>query len=317
MSTHTYPFSTPKDYKSVVSMVDIDFEFENAGAGLFNAMDDVQDVISEEMWILLLNHFNSANYDSGNSYENLDKAVQYLRYGFGHLALYHNFDLIQIRISNNAITTYKSDKETTAYKYQLDQAKEKLLKVTWGSISKLIVLMNNETSNFDGWDDTDQYTDQKNMLFASYKEFDKIYGIDKNAAFYQKCASIINRNIADFLQSRVEDVFAETDKELLVLFKKFLVFATLSEAVEQFDVHYLPAPIRASLNNEFQRKNSNTDQTELREKQVNKFWNQAENHLQSIDIHIAGKNEPEADSYGPLDNLQKDVQHDDKYINLL
>jgi hypothetical protein len=317
-TTYTYPFTTPEDYKSIVSVVDIDFQFENAGAGLFNAKEDVQDLISEEAWDELIEHFNSDNYGDGGIYARKDGAVAFLRYGFGHLSLYHNLPFIQVRISNNAITTYKSQDETTAYKYQVDKLSEELLKLAWRNLSKLIVYMNDSTAtDFPAWFASEQCTANTELIFSSYKEFDRIYGIDKNAAFFQKCVPNIRRGIEDFLDSRVEDTTA-ADSDLTALFKQFLVYFSLSEAVEQFDYHFLPAPIRAQLNNEYSHKSGDKSQSDAREKLAGKFWQKAESYLRQIDIWIASQEEPaDVDDYGPLDHLQQNVEYDDKHFSLL
>jgi len=171
MSDFKYPFQTGEEIKSVASQIDISFDIENIDSSLILAANELKDIISKDIWDLMLTHYNSENYnvdppaeppaepeEEPIDYSLLDELVWKIQPALANLAFYHHFIWLMLRISNNSVTVMKGENETTAYKYQTDEAKEKLLEVTWVHINDLIDFLNDNATAWTDFAATTAYT---------------------------------------------------------------------------------------------------------------------------------------------------------------
>jgi hypothetical protein len=193
MTAYKYPFKTGEELKSVASQIDISFEIENIDSSLILAANELKDIISSDVWDLMLAHYNSGNYDvdppdppgEGElvDYSLLNELVHKVQPALANLAFYHHFIWLMLRISSNSVTVMKGENETTAYKYQTDEAKEKLLEVTWVQINDLIDFLNDNATDWADFaastayeaDDIARYEEafySAKEAFTSIEEFD-------------------------------------------------------------------------------------------------------------------------------------------------
>lgn len=148
-----YPFSTTEELKKHVSGVDVGFEQENIESGKRRAASLVKDIVSVEVWDLMINHFNSDNYNAADqqdeNYQRLDELVEYFQFPMANFTFFFHFVWLQLRIGNDKITL--TDKENSPYKYQEDEAKDQLLETAYEGINDLIDYLTTTATKWTVW----------------------------------------------------------------------------------------------------------------------------------------------------------------------
>ena len=149
-----YPFTNAEELKKNVSGVDINFEPENIESGNRRAAAYVKDLVSEEVWQLMIDHFNDTdNYNQPNqeneNYLRLDNLVENMQFPLSNFTFFFHFIWLQVRIANDTVKL--SDKQNTPYKYQEDEAKDQLLEAAHEGISDLIDFLNKEATQWSDW----------------------------------------------------------------------------------------------------------------------------------------------------------------------
>ncbi len=379
MSDYKYPFKDSEELKEVISHIDIAFDLENIHSSMLLAANDMKDIISREVWDLMINHYNSANYGAEEegegegegedfipSHEQLDKLVHLVQPALANLCLYHHFIWLQLRISNNSVTVIKGENETAAFKYQTDEAKDKLLLTAWIQINDIIDFLEDNATAFteweasttyktddivyyettfykcitphtsgeefeeENWEDlvddavafhqwklSEQYTELSQLIFSSYKDFDRYYGIDKSAAFYIRCRFIIEEIIQDDILPRVSDPWDSDDDNLLKKIKRFLAYKTMATAIFRFDFWYLPGSIRKTINNELLQNNRFRDVEVAKTSLYQKLMNKAEEYLMDIDHYLSSQQQPEDEDNTIWSRYEVGYDDEDKFIAMI
>ena len=216
------------------------------------------------------------------------------------MALYKHFIWLQLRVSNNGVTTAKNDRETTAYKYQTDEAKENLLD-SWGDfVSQVIDFLNANEDVIVEWTQTEQYAGQVNSLFTGYRQFSKVANIrPADAAFYIRICDMLQDITIDEVEPMLEvKLLDSTDKKFRKA-QKFVANRALSLSAIQFDVTALPAPVRKTMSNEMSAK-SGQEYDYVKVKLSAHYKREAETWLQKLsnDIKADEKANDTVDSSG-------------------
>ena len=124
--------------------------------------DRLVDVIGEDIWDLMINHYNDTdNYNQDGqtdlNYIRLDKLVSRCQDSMIQFVYYEHFIFLMLHISDAGVTVKKSDEETTAFKYLTDEAKEKFIENAWTYTSMLLKFLDEEASNYTTWAKTTDY----------------------------------------------------------------------------------------------------------------------------------------------------------------
>jgi len=154
-----YLFKSGEEFKPYVSGLDFTFNIENAASAFVTARKDISDTVGLAVWNLAVDHYNSDNFEkvydeleTPDAYlELLDKLVHLLRYCLANFVFFHHFPFLQIRISNSGITIPESESQKQAYRYQIDDAKEAMIKTAWASMNDVIVFLNEHATMWDAW----------------------------------------------------------------------------------------------------------------------------------------------------------------------
>lgn len=323
---YTYPYKTNEDFKTAVSFVDISFDDGNIESSMRLAMQQLKDVVGSSVWNLAINHLNSENYQQ-TGYTVLDNLVLNIANVHAPLSLYHHFIWLQLRISSNAITVTKSENETAAFKYQTDEAKEKLLEVAWAEYNVLIDFLNLDATSDEGnpvaeWRETTQYTELQKLIVFSYVNFCELAAIDRNALFFMRCMEIMKEHQAEEIEGRVftkDETFKESFVQLSAAkqnnLKKALVLLTLADAVEEFDFLLLPEKFKAILRENEQKNSHAINLQERRDRLAGKIRNKANSYLQKFDMSVISESAETTDTT-PYDDYVSDYD-DDNFIATL
>jgi hypothetical protein len=108
---------------------------------------------------------------------------------------------------------------------------------------------------FPEWSTSSNFKTRKDLVFANYKDFDKIHNINKSAAFYIKIAQIIARiteyNIASrfgnwplVLDQVRHDSLTDVNKEKIRLIKPYLAFMSIGTAINELQPQEFPTSLR-------------------------------------------------------------------------
>jgi hypothetical protein len=304
------PFSNGNDIKKAASQVAISIDIDNLRTSLEGVEDDFRDIIGDAAYDDILSHYSTPPEETD---ADMDTLLRYLQSAMAHMALYHHFVFMQIDIGNNGITTYKSDNKTTAFKYQTDEAKEKLLNIAWKQMSRLIDKM--DDMEYVPWQNSTQYTEMQDLLFENYRDFNKYFDIGRNASFYIRLRYILkNEVLDDIIDSMNIDLDTASDK-LTKMLKKYVAYKVMSVACLRFDYHFLPEAIRSSFSNEHNRKDRYNDKETVREKVVNGIAQKAEKYLRDIELYQYSKDNDTVDAEHMNENFAIDNNKDKKYFN--
>ena len=117
------PFNTSEELKSAMSGVDLRIDLENIASSLARIPNDLIEIIGKSVYDEMMKHYETPKTENTEIWDELVKLCQKAMFP---MALYKHFIWLQIRVSNGGVTTFKGTDETTAYKYQTDEAKESL-----------------------------------------------------------------------------------------------------------------------------------------------------------------------------------------------
>lgn len=310
-TNYTIPFAKGEDIKSAFSPVDQSYNIDNIRSSLDLARDDLVDVISQAVYDRMLTYFNDPN----PVHEINAELVLLCQRAMIPLGLHHHFIWLQLRISNNSITVVKTNDETAAYKYQTDEAKDELLKSAWSNINILIAFLNRNPSITE-WTTSDQYSILQELLFPSYKEFEKYYGIDRNAAFFIKTRFIQQDILIDEVIPRFGKVSEISDAQLLIKLKRAVSFRMIAQAILRFDAFWLPTSIRKDVTSEVRKRsiNSVTDQF-LKENMSNALDEKASEYFEYADMFWSSLNSDDTSSESPLADYEPNISEENKFFN--
>ena len=333
---------------------------------------EVTDVTSKEVYQVMIDHYNSEDYHQDNhegEFGKLNKLVDLHKTIIASLGLHEHFIWLQIHVNDKGVTTYKTKDETTAFAYQISEAKEKLLKTAWAYFTELIEFLNQESTTFgyfvpgtdyaenqliyqndsfykatqaftasDDFDPADwtavdatevkfwqwrlseQFADQANMLFTSYKEFDRFFNIDRNAYFYSLLRYILDEIIEDDVLSRIESLDG-IDATLQKKIKRFAAYKAMSIAVNRISYGKLPESVKQLVESKLEKavgmkQSMNSFQYAILD--LNRsLSNKAEDYLREIDLVLAKKELSETEDYVTIPDEIQHVSESDKHISMI
>ena len=287
------PFTTSEEMKRAMSGLDLSLDLDNIQSSLSRVPNDLIEVIGLPVYNEMISHYTTPKTENAAVWDTL---VELCQKAMLPLALYKHFIWLQIRVSNNAITTYKGDSETTAYKYQTDEAKESLLD-SWGDfVSLLVEHLNANKDVITQWPLTEQYAAQKNSVFTCYREFCRLVNIrPADAAFYIRVSDLVQDVTDDELSTIIEVSNLEKTDSKFRKAQKFVAYRAMSLATTQFDPTALPAPVRRSIINEMNGK-SGQEFDFAKQKLAAFFKQEAAAWLEKLSQDILADDESASDS---------------------
>jgi hypothetical protein len=278
-----HPF-TGINIKTYLSGIDASFEDTNIADSYIIAGNDIKELISAALYDKLCGTLPTTPTETKDVYE---EARERLRYAMAPLTIYHHFIWLQIRISNNSMTTYKSQNETTLYNYQSIEAKDNLLLRHGVFVKELIDYLEEKKTIITEWAQSDQKKELDGLVIKSYRDFDKVFNTNGDAAFFIR-SRVVQQEAMDEVGAFVDldtILTAETpDKILIRKLQKAIAYLTMARVVNEWNDAQLPAVIRQSIAME------NTGKTKpdaIIQKLSNKYRNIAESVLREISLEKA------------------------------
>lgn len=278
-----HPFTATDPIKNYLSGVDLSFSIKNIDSSAIAAGSDIIEIISKDMYNAIV---DSVTPPAEHATE-FAEALKRLRYAQAPYTLYIHFPFLQARISNNGITTHNSNDEQAAPKYLKDDLKESLLKEYAVYLKELIDYLEEQVEIFTQWKESTQRTELNALLIKSYREFDKIYNTEADAAFFIRSRfiqqEIINEKLIPRVGAIVQSGESATPAATLTKLKRACVYYILHRCIVEWDYTFIPAPVKRAINNET-KFNSGSEVKDAREKTAEKFKNIADDILLTIDL---------------------------------
>lgn len=256
----SHPF-TAVSLKTYISGIDAAFEPENIADSLIMAGQDVKMLIPAALYDKLCETLPLLNNEVWT------EARERLRYCMAPLAFHKHFIWLQLRVSSNSITTVKSNSETTAFKYQADEAKENLLLRHGVFFKEMIDYFNEQADIITEWKTSDEKIELDSLFIKSYRDFDKHYNTNGDAAFFIRSRTIQQEamdeaNAFTNLANVDKAVAPDRDEVLILKLKKAIVYLTISRCIAEWADEYLPLPLRKNISEDTAKtKGATTDST--------------------------------------------------------
>ncbi len=244
----SHPF-TDVNLKQYISGIDAAFESENIADSLIMAGQDVKTLIPPALYDKLCGTLPD------DDTEVWAEARERLRYCLAPLAFHKHFIWLQLRVSSNSITTVKSSSETTAFKYQTDEAKENLLLRHGVFFKEMIDYFNEQSIIITEWADSNEKNELDALFIKNYRDFDKHYNTNADAAFFirsrsiqQECADVVNASIN--LKALNATETPDRDEVLILKVKKAIVYLTINRCIAEWPDEILPSTLRRNIADE-------------------------------------------------------------------
>lgn len=339
-TTYKYPINTTEELKENISQVD-QLEMENLNSSRKLAKRELTELISKGVYNLMMAWYNDPELKppqpdpepeppleyTADEKKLLDELVELCQGAFANFLIYHHLIFLQIRFSNNGVTTLKNDKETTAFKYQTDEAREKLLDTAHLSIGEIIDFLEENKTFFTQWTGSDQYAYLQGLIIKNYHDFNSQYEISNNAAFFIRTRFLQKEIIDDHILPRFEltDIFPvapeegptpEADVKLLELSKKAVAFKVIALAIKRFDYFLLPESIRKEIGNEFYSSTRFRDIDLVKEKLYGEINTKGDHYLEKIDMYLESKENTD-DTVNPYENLDQEFNSDYPFVSII
>lgn len=264
------------EMKSKISGVNLTLEYENIESSLCKIAVEIPVSISEGTYNRLVNEYGNPDSTDLNK-----KAVDLLQRVMLHFAIYEHLIFLITRIGNDGVTIKKNDDETTAFKYQTDELKDKLITTGWFWMNQLIQLLNKNPDLFQEWENSEEKK-AFDALPVTLKDFNKWVGVGSTGGEYFMISAgwIIREVWIDCVCSRMKEP-KKTDSIV-----RAVCYEVMGRACELLAYSSLPEPIRKDINNEMSKSNSQQAEKDIREKIAEKFKSKARTYWISVDQEL-------------------------------
>lgn len=273
------PDSFAREMKPKISGLNLSLEYYNIESSLFKVAAKIPDTISRGMYDKIVEA--SSEESPEDKYKSV---IDYLQRAMLHFAVYEHMIYLVLRISNDGITTKKTDSETTAYKYQTDELNNNLISTAWFWMNMLIQYLDEKADDFPEWKNSDQKKDL-DALPITLSDFNKWVGVEATGGeYFMMSASWIIREVwIDCVQSRIKEP-EKTDA-----ITRAICYEVMGRACQRLAYSNLPSPIRRDIDNEMGKNHRAQADKDIRERISEKFLNQSRSYWSAVDLEIKKK----------------------------
>jgi len=265
------------EMKPKISGANLSLEYDNIESSLMKVGADVSRILPPPLIDRLVNHYAAA----GPPAEPDATAIDYLQRAILHFAVYQHTIFLITRVSNDGITIKKTDDETTAYKYQVDELNNKLITTAWFWMNLLIQYLNEHLADFPEWDGSDQKK-ALDELPVDLADFNRWVGVQlAGGEYFMMCAGWIIREVwIDCVRSRFPDP-VKTDPVA-----RAVCYEVMGRATQRLAYSALPEPIRIDIDNELGKNHRAQADRYIKEYVANHFIQKAATCWNAVDLQI-------------------------------
>jgi hypothetical protein len=298
------PENFAKEMKPKISGMNLSLEYYNIESSLLKVGKQIPKTISQEVYDKLVNVFFAVPQEPDST------AIDYLQRAMLHFTIYEHKIYIILDISNDGITTKKTDSETTAFKYQEDELVDNLLSTAWFWMDSLIQYLNEHIDDFPEWEESQQKKDY-DALPITLDDFNKWVGVEfAGGEYFIMYAGWIIREVwLDCVCSR------DKDPEKTDAIARAVCYEVMGRACGRLAYNCLPSPIRKDINNEMGKNHAAQADKDIREKVSAKFLTQATTYWNAVDLEYKKKaiaEQKKTQLSQPIIG-KSDIREDDKF----
>lgn len=270
------PETFSREMKPRISGMNLSLEYYNIESSLYKVARKIHEIISVEVYEYLVGKYANNDTEEVNLI-----AIDYLQRSMLHLTIYEHMPYIVLNISNDGVTTKKSDTETTAYKYQSDELNNDLISTGWFWMNSLVQHLSTHEEEFPLWKESSQKK-ELDTIPVTFSDFKKWVGIDLSAGeYFMISVSWIIREVwMDCVCSR----FKNPEKTPSIA--RALCYEVMGRACQRLAYSCLPAPIRKDFDNEMAKSTREKSDKDIRERISSKFLSQASTYWNTVDMEI-------------------------------
>ena len=172
------PDNFATEMKPKISGMNLSLEYDNIESSLMKVAKQVPLTISKAVYDRLVNAFFTPETPADPA----DTAIDYLQRAMLHFAIYEHKIYLTLNVSNDGITTKKTDTETTAFKYQTDELVDNLLSTAWFWMNELIKFLEEKLANFPEWENSDERKSYEELP-VDLNDFNKWVGVELSSEY--------------------------------------------------------------------------------------------------------------------------------------
>ena len=265
------------EMKPKISGMNLSLEYDNIESSLMKVARQIPGIISQALYDRFI-----TKYHGGSPAEPDATAIDYLQRAMLHFAIFEHKIYIMLDVSNDGITTKKTDTETTAFKYQTDELVDNLLSTAWFWMNELIKYLNDHLNDFTEWRDSEERK-AYDELPVDLNDFNRWVGVDlAGGEFFMMSAGWIIREVwIDCVTSRLEEPVTKTDR-----IARAVCYEVLGRACERLAYQCLPSPIRRDVDNEMGKNHRAQEDKNIRERVAGKLLQKASAYWNGVDLEI-------------------------------
>jgi hypothetical protein len=228
------------EISSKVTGVSQNLDLDQLTTGILEATSEVKNYISENIY----KEIEGAYKNSDSKYEELISLTQT---AIANLLISSNVGILSLKIDNSGVTTRKTDNETTAFKYQTDEAKKRYLQSAYWAISEIHKLL--EENKNEIWLNSKERKVLHDCFFNNYCIYKNYAPIEVTPLLYYKTINLINRAYKDVI-TRIEFHSIDSSHQNYNDIAEAIANKSLASAIVQLDSKFLPINL---VGNEFKQ----------------------------------------------------------------
>ena len=288
------------EMKPKISGMNLSLEYDN-----MKVARQIPATISQAVYDLLTNGYLNTTARPVD-----EPAIDYLQRAMLHFAIYEHKIYLILNISNDGITTRKTDTDTTAFKYQTDELQDNLLTTAWFWMNELIRYLEEHLADYPEW----EQSDERNSFIelpVDLTDFNRWVGVElAGGEFFMLMAAWIIREVwIDCVKSRIKDP-VKTDARA-----RAVCYEVMGRACERLAYQCLPSPIRRDIDNEMGKNHRAQVDRYIRERIAGTYLQKAAGYWSAVDLEI--KQEQIAASQADIASRpiigKKDISATDKF----
>lgn len=179
--------------------------FERVESSLRDAEDMfLVPVLGQELMDKVNETYASVNI-SGDGKSLQERMLLMLQRAEANLALWYNFDELNVRITDQGFQRQTTENFTSAYKYQEDELKRKFKTKGFNALDNAITFLMEHTDEFPEFKKSVAYEQRRTAIVKSMQEAEKIYCISQSPLVWMRLVPIIREVEETILPSTIGD----------------------------------------------------------------------------------------------------------------
>jgi hypothetical protein len=299
-------FATTGELRDYVQGIDAAVQVESFDPYMRPARRKIYNLIGASTYTNLKTYYES-EYPGGD--DKKDTAIKYIQGAMANL----------MAISYFIFNAPGPNDEKRMYRYQEEKRHNMLLENAWTEMDSLINHLENNTTTFSAYTNTDLYKDRQDLFIKSATEFHRYYPINYSGYFFNNIVYLIKE-----VQMEVETRYTNfpesmdgVEDAVKWIIGKALAYETMARACIRLDYTELPRGIRNDIMNEANKAKSSTGRKfvgigSTKERLSTHFHNEAEKWFDKLEFS-ANKERNEGDYVPPSSEDDEGLSDDDKF----